>query len=165
MEQIGLTAIGQPDAMREVIRSGQFATIQVPFNILNRSAGETVDENFGEADYGNVIHDAAQQNMGVLVIRVFASGTQTGQAPSQHTFKTKFFPLDLYRRDQWRCEQLKQILPPDIGFKDAALQFVLSHPHVTAAIIGFGQPEHVNDATAALRAGSLSEDLVQKLRT
>ena len=73
VQHFGLTGTGHPDAMREVIASGEFDTLQVPFNILNPSAGRPASAD-AETDYGNVIADCAAKGMGVLAIRVFAGG-------------------------------------------------------------------------------------------
>ena len=163
VDHIGLTAIGQAEPLCEVIDSGQFATIQVPYNLMNPSAGEAVSTEFVETDYGNVIADCARHNMGVFAIRVFAGGALAGQPPSQHTYKTKFFPLDLYRRDQQRGERLSDLLGPQRDLKGHAVRFVLSHAHVSSAIIGFGDASHVDDALTYLDAGPLPAEVIYKL--
>src|SRR5262249_49664072 len=98
VQHIGLTGTGHAEAMRKVIESGEFDTLQVPFNILNPSAG-TVGGSDGEADYGNIIADCVRTQMGVLAIRIFAGGALLNQPPSAHTLTTPFFPLSLYERD------------------------------------------------------------------
>lgn len=163
-DHIGLTAIGQPQALVEVIRCGQFSTVQVPYNILNPSAGQDVGDRFSEVDYGNVIADCAAQQMGVLAIRVYAGGALADQPPSRHTKKTEFFPLDLYERDQQRAEQLMQRLGEAVDLKETALRYVLSHPHVSAAIVGFAEPKHVQDASNYLAAGPLPDTLMAALK-
>src|SRR5690606_30514653 len=52
-----LTGIGQPEALRQVVQSGQFETMQVPYHLLNPSAGRAMPETFGETNYGNIIAD------------------------------------------------------------------------------------------------------------
>ncbi|MBP88535.1 MAG: hypothetical protein CMJ64_17770 [Planctomycetaceae bacterium] len=168
IDHIGLTAIGQAESLREVINTGQFATIQVPYNLLNPSAGEpsageSVSAEFTEVDYGNVIEDCARQNMGVFAIRVFAGGALAGQPPSRHTYKTEFFPLDLYRRDQQRREQLSDLLGPPADLREIALRFVLSHAHISSVIIGFGDSSHIDDALAYLGAGPLPAETLHKI--
>ncbi|REJ97712.1 MAG: aldo/keto reductase [Planctomycetota bacterium] len=163
VEHIGLTALGQPAAMKEVISTGEFATIQVPYNLLNPSAGQDVAADFPETDYGNIIAAAAEHGMGVFAIRVFAGGALAGQPPSRHTHTTKFFPLDLYVRDQERCREIAQRLPEGANTRETAVRFVLSHAQVTSAIIGFGEPSHIDEAVASLAAGPLSEDVLSLL--
>jgi aryl-alcohol dehydrogenase-like predicted oxidoreductase len=165
VDHIGLTAIGQTESLRQVIDTGRFATIQVPYNVLNPSAGEpSAGESVTtEVDYGNVIERCACQNMGVFAIRVFAGGALAGQPPSHHTFKTKFFPLDLYRRDQQRAEQLSNLLGPQPDLRENAVRFVLSHAHISSAIIGFGDASHVDDALSYLDAGPLPAEVVDRI--
>lgn len=144
----GLTGTGLPAAMKEVIRSGRFDTVQTPYNALNRSAGST-STAAGDTDYGNIFADCAEQRMGVFAIRVFAAGALLGQAPSAHTLKTPYFPLDLYQRDAARAEQLRADLRDGESMTAFALRFVLSHSAVSSAIIGFGSPSHVAECRSA----------------
>jgi aryl-alcohol dehydrogenase-like predicted oxidoreductase len=149
VQHIGFTGTGHPDAMREVVRSGLFDTIQVPFNALNPSAGYSGTAD-GEADYGNVIADCATQQMGVFAIRVFAGGALLDQSPSAHTLKTPYFPLPLYERDLDRARKLRERVAGRFTMPELAVRFALSHPAVTSAIIGFGGSPHV-DEVARLR--------------
>lgn len=143
---LGLTGTGQPAAMREVVRSGDFDAIQVPYHLLNPSAGEVVPDSFPETNYGNIIADCAEMQMGILAIRVFAGGALLGNPPSAHTLKTPFFPLSLYERDRERAEMLRERTDSRTSLKETALRFVLSHPHIHSAIVGFGVPDHVDEA-------------------
>lgn len=147
----GLTGTGQPAAMKEVIRSGRFDTVQTPYNALNPSAGSSAPVHSGDTDYGNILADCAEQRMGVFAIRVFAAGALLGQAPSAHTLKTPYFPLDLYQRDVARAEQLRSELRDSESMTAFALRFVLSHSAVSSAIIGFGSPSHVAELADAVR--------------
>ena len=102
--------------------------------------------------------------MGVFAIRVYAGGALAGQAPSPHTYKTKFFPLDLYQRDQQRAAQLSSTNScPSTNLRQHALRFVLSHPHITSAIVGFGAPAHIDEALDSLAAGPLPSAELQQL--
>lgn len=145
VQHIGLTGTGHPDAMREVVQSGAFDTIQVPFNVLNPSAGAALVE--GETNYGNIIADCAAQQMGVFAIRVFAGGALLDQPPSSHTLKTPYFPLALYERDLARAKQLRERIVGRFTMTELAVRFVLSHPGVSSAIIGFGSPQHVDEVS------------------
>jgi aryl-alcohol dehydrogenase-like predicted oxidoreductase len=140
---IGLTGTGQPAAMREVVRSGHFDTIQVPYHLLNPSAGQAVPLPEIETNYGNIIADCTDMNMGVFAIRVFAGGALLGREPSAHTLKTPFFPLDLFHRDRVRAKGLH--LSP-AAIKEGALRFVLDDRRVYSAIVGFGNVEQVEEA-------------------
>lgn len=139
VQHLGLTGTGEPAAMRAVIRSGVFATLQVPYNLLNPSAGQ-VGAPDGETDYGNIMADCAAMGLGVFAIRVFAGGALLGSPPSAHTLTTPFFPLSLFERDRERTKRLGLANPAQ-----EAVRFALAHPAVTSAILGFGSAEHVRE--------------------
>jgi aryl-alcohol dehydrogenase-like predicted oxidoreductase len=145
VEHLGLTGLGESAALAEAIASGQFATVQTPYHLLNPSSGTDAPADFAEDDLGNLIAQCARQNMGVFAIRVLAGGALAGRAPSPHTLKTPFFPLELYQRDASRAEQLKELLPADMSLREAAVRFTISHEQITSDIVGFASPEEVSE--------------------
>jgi L-glyceraldehyde 3-phosphate reductase len=162
VDQLGLTGLGQPAALREVIASGGFATIQAPYNLLNPTAGRPTPDRFKEADYGQILEACGQQGMGIFAIRVFAGGALLGRAPAEHTYRTRFFPLDLYQRDVARAERIERQLD-GLDADLAALRFVLSHPLISSAIIGFSESLHVDRALLACEKGHLKEEYICQL--
>ncbi|MBW3539478.1 MAG: aldo/keto reductase [Planctomycetes bacterium] len=150
VEHLGLTAIGQPAALEEVVRSGRFAVMQVPYHLLNPSAGRPTGDDFAETNYGNIIAACASAQMGVLAIRVLAGGALADRPPSPHTLKTPFFPLDLYERDRRRAARVQAVLGPDRPLARQAIRFALSHPSVSSAIIGFADAGQIDEALAAV---------------
>lgn len=164
VRQIGLTGLGQTGALRRVVASGHFDTIQVPYNLLHPDAGQTSESRCEKDErLRDVITDCGHERMGVLAIRVFAGGALAGQRPSAHTLRTRFFPLKLYERDQRHTQHLRKMLGAETDLKEVALRFVLTRPEVSAAIIGFGDPAHVRDAQAYLAAGPLPEETLQAI--
>jgi aryl-alcohol dehydrogenase-like predicted oxidoreductase len=152
---LGLTGTGAAKQMQAVVNTREFDTIQVPYNLLNPSAGCEVAEDFGEQNYGNILDDCRSANMGCFAIRVFAGGALLRRPPGSHTLKTPYFTLDLYRRDLERAASLDDQINGarvDGGFGRVrqSIEFALSHPAVHSAIIGFGAPEHVIDAVRAV---------------
>jgi len=116
VKHLGITAIGQAEALREVVLSGQFPTIQVPYNLMTPSAGRGYSEAFDEANYGNIISQCGDQRMGAFAIRVFAGGVLAGLPPSAHTHKTKFFPLDALSSGPTACRAVEGVFS---GWDDA----------------------------------------------
>lgn len=148
IDHVGLTGTGHPNAMREVIRSGEFDTMQTPYNLLNPSAGDSSLSAAGETDYGNIIADCEAMQMGVFAIRVFAAGALFDQPPSAHTLKTPYFPLALYQRDAQRARRIQAKLADRMSMPELAVRFVLTHPAISSAIIGFGSVSHVAEVTS-----------------
>jgi aryl-alcohol dehydrogenase-like predicted oxidoreductase len=159
---IGLTGLGQPAAIKRVVLSGQFDTIQVPYSLVNSTAGRAAGAGFDEADYGELIEPCAEQGMGVFVIRVFAGGALLGHPPAPHTYTTRFFPIDLYERDLARADRVRQNLAGD-EMDEVALRFALFHPQVNSAIVGMSEPEHVDRALVACEKGPLPDEHVERL--
>ena len=157
---LGLTGLGDVSALLEVLRSRLFQAIQLPFHLLNPSAGSNLVPPGVEANYGNLIAECERLGMGVLAIRVFAGGALAGQAPSAHTRTTKFFPLPVYERDQNRAAALATELPPGLTRKEAALRFVLSHRGVASALVGFSAPEQVTEAVEFAARGPLDPEFL-----
>jgi L-galactose dehydrogenase/L-glyceraldehyde 3-phosphate reductase len=163
VRHVGLTGIGSAESMRQVIRSGAFETIQIPYNLLNPSAGRTMPASFAETNYGNVIADCAEMKMGVFAIRVLAGGALAGNPPSGHTLKTKFFPLDLYQRDLERARAIADALGTTMTPTEAGIRFAISHPSVTSAIVGCSDSQQVRQAVASARRGTLDSATMQKI--
>jgi len=163
VEHLGITGLGDAAPLTEVLRSGHFATVQAPYNLLNPSAGREVAADFGESNLGNLFATCQAQNIGVFAIRVYAGGALAGQPPSAHTLTTKFFPLDLYERDQARAAQVQKSLPAGISLPEVALRFAIAHPGVASALVGFGLPEQVEQAVAFAERGPLPEDEIERL--
>jgi L-galactose dehydrogenase/L-glyceraldehyde 3-phosphate reductase len=147
---VGLTGIGHPPSLAEVVRSGRFETMQVPYHLLNPSAGRPMAGDFGETNYGNIIADCAAMGMGVLAIRVLAGGALAGNNPSPHTLKTPFFPVALYERDRERAASLQRQLGPQRPLTREAIRFALEHPDIASAIVGFGATEQIDLAAMAI---------------
>jgi L-galactose dehydrogenase/L-glyceraldehyde 3-phosphate reductase len=151
-QHLGLTGIGQPAALREAVASSRFETMQVPYHLLNPTAGWQFRGRGLETDYGNIIGECGRQGMGVLAIRVLAGGALVGNPPSPHTLKTPFFPLALYERDRTRAERLRRILGLHAPLAQYAIQFALAHPFVHSALIGFADSSQIDEALQALDA-------------
>lgn len=162
-DYLGITGLGEPDSLKTVITKGEFATMQVPYNLLNPSAGRSVQHGFAEANYGNVIAVCREKNMGVFAIRVFAGGALIGAPPSDHTYRTRFFPLDLYHRDQQRATRMAIKLGAEISPAEAAVRFVISGDIITSAIVGFGDVTHVDDAVHSAGKGPISSEQIEEL--
>lgn len=150
VEHLGLTGIGHPASLAEVVRSGRFDTMQVPYHLLNPSAGRTMAPDFTETDYGNIIAECARMQMGVLAIRVLAGGALADNPPSPHTFKTPFFPLPLYERDRRSAARLQAMLGRERPLTAEALRFALAHRQIQSAIVGFGEEWQIDAAVQAL---------------
>jgi aryl-alcohol dehydrogenase-like predicted oxidoreductase len=134
------------------------ATLQIDYSILNRTA---------EAE---IFPYCQAHNIGVLVRGPLAMGILTGKFSSD----TRFGPDDFRRRWQENPEEYQVFLDDLAKVEDLrplaegrtmaqlALQFVIAHPAVTAAIPGAKTPEQLKDNVgAALLPRLTAEELAQ----
>src|SRR5581483_5052807 len=62
---IGITGMGDTDAVHQVVASGRFDTVQCYTNALNPSAGWPVQRT-GSQNFGGLIGKAAEAGMGTM---------------------------------------------------------------------------------------------------
>jgi aryl-alcohol dehydrogenase-like predicted oxidoreductase len=74
----GMTGVGEPKGIHEVVASGLVSTVQTVYNLINASAGAEAPARFDMTDYDRLIDLAAEKNVGIIVIRVLAAGALTG---------------------------------------------------------------------------------------
>lgn len=159
---LGLTGIGAPAALGEVLASGRFITAQIPFSIVQPSAGYAV-RGPGIDDYDEVFADCRRYGVAALAIRVFAGGAVTGQPPSEHTKRTPYFPLAAFDGDRRRAERVAAALPPGLPIVEAAARFAAHHPAVATAIVGMASVAQVRDMVRCVGAGPLSDDAIRAI--
>lgn len=153
---LGLTATASPAATAVLLATGEFAAVQVPYHLLNPTAGRPAPPGWVEQDHGCLIDTCCRQGVGVLAIRVFAGGALTGKPPSPHTHTTRYFPLELYERDRQRAAALAARVPSGCTLADLALRFVVGDSRVASAIVGFTSPEEIEHAARVALLGPLT---------
>jgi aryl-alcohol dehydrogenase-like predicted oxidoreductase len=161
----GFSGLGDPQALHELVESGEFHGFQCYYNLLNPSAGQAVPAAFSALDYGRILDRAAAKGMGAFVIRVLAAGALTsdpskGGGGSGQTLS----PGSDYPTDLERAEKVKTAL--GVGGKDltqAAIRFGLMNEKVSTVLVGFSNTTHVDEAVACSGAPRFSEQEMAKL--
>ena len=126
---LGISLHGEPEAMIYAIRSHQFDTIQVAYNLTHRTgikASERTQRHCGE-NYtrlrDEVIPLAQEQDMGIIIMKPLGGGILT--APS---------------------ERLQFLLDDKVKTTAAgALRFVIANPDITCAIPGMANVQEVEE--------------------
>ncbi len=162
-DHLGITATGSPAATEALLATREFAAAQVPYHVLNPSAGRPMPPGWAEQDHGCLIDACLHHGVGVLAIRVFAGGALAGKPASAHTRRTRYFPLDLYERDLERAAAIAARLPPGNSLAELALRFVVGDCRVCAAIVGFTSPQEIDDAVRAAALGPPSAQQIAQV--
>jgi aryl-alcohol dehydrogenase-like predicted oxidoreductase len=166
----GITGLGASGALHEAIRTGGFQTVQIPYNLLNPSAGTAVPPAFPFQDYGRIIDQAGAKEMGVIAIRILAGGALSGSAERHPVAAQSVNPIaseQAYTSDVARARGYRFLV--DAGLVshpvEAAVRFVISQPTISTALLGISDGNQLEQAVQYVERGPLSEDILGKIRS
>jgi D-threo-aldose 1-dehydrogenase len=159
----GITALGEPAALREVIASGRFDSAQVYYNLLNPSAGQQVPAAWAEPNYEGVLgacraHGVATMNIRVLAAGVIATDVRHGrEMPIVQGFDMA--------AEEARVRAVFDRLGDRYGTRaQTAIRFALADPDLSCVIVGFAEIGHIEEALAGAALGPLPDDALAALR-
>ncbi|UCD10125.1 MAG: aldo/keto reductase [Dehalococcoidales bacterium] len=165
---LGFTGLGDTDALHEVIESGCFDLVQSYFNLLNPSAGTAVPEGFKGQDFRQIINVAADNNMGVVVIRIMAGGALGGSIA-----RTGYAAPSIggglasgaeYKDDEVRAGKLGILLGGDLkSLPQAAVRFALDNPNVSSVLVGYSNNTQISEAAACSGKEPIPEAMLERL--
>ena len=165
----GITALGDPAALRRVLESGAFATAQVPYNLLNPSA---VSPGAAAPDQDGLAVRAAAADVGVIAIRVLAGGALSGSEARHPVAAAAVEPIvsgPSYAADVAAARRLQPLV--DAGHAadlvEAALRFAIAPEAISTALVGTSSLAELEHALAAVAKGPLPAaalDLLDTLR-
>jgi len=165
----GITGLDASEALHEAAANGGFHTIQIPYNLLNPSAGTIVPRNFPFQDYGQLIDHAARQEMGVIAIRILAGGALSG-IPERHPVASQSVnPIasePAYRDDVARTQRFTFLVEDGVvsNLVEAAVRFAVSQPGISTALVGISSRDQLEQAVKYVERGPLSVDALERIR-
>ncbi len=74
IKSIGITALGDIDAINEVVLSDCFDVAQIYYNLLNPSASFSSPGKWNDHNFSNLIKNCESKDMGLMNIRIYAAG-------------------------------------------------------------------------------------------
>jgi aryl-alcohol dehydrogenase-like predicted oxidoreductase len=165
----GITGLGVSEALSETVATSGFQTIQVAYNLLNPSAGMAVPPGFPFQDYGRLIAQAAQQEMGVVAIRILAGGALSGALERHPVAAKSVNPIasePAYGADVARAQRYTFLIEDGVvsNLVEAAVRFVISNPGVSTALLGISSREQIEQAVKVVEHGPLSADTLERIR-
>jgi aryl-alcohol dehydrogenase-like predicted oxidoreductase len=165
----GITGLGESDTLRQAVGRGGFQTIQVPYNLLNPTAGATASKGFPFQDYGQIIDRATQQGIGVIAIRILAGGALTGTLERHPVASTSVNPIaseQEYGADVVRARRYSFLVEKGVvnDLVEAAIRFVVSKPGVSTALIGISSLDQLERAVQYVERGPLPGDVLENIR-
>ncbi len=165
---IGFTAIGETDALHRLMDSRAFDTAQVPYNVLNPSAGAALPVRYPAQDYGNMLARAKDAGMGTIGIRVLAGGALSGHEERHPLGLAVVEPIGSganYAADVARARRLEPMVREGhaAGLTEMAIRFAVAHPTLTTTEIGLATIDQLEDAIRAVEKGPLPPQALARL--
>jgi aryl-alcohol dehydrogenase-like predicted oxidoreductase len=167
---LGLTAVGETAALREVIDARGFDSAQVVCNMLNPSAAVALQANYPAQDYGRLFDHTRAAGVGVVGIRVLAGGALSGSAERHPIASPPPEPIGSamsYDADIARARRLMPLVEEGYAasLTEAATRFALSHLAIGTILVGMATPQQFEDALAAVQIGPLPPAALDRLAT
>lgn len=154
MEFVGITALGDAAACRQVIDSGRFDTAQVYYNMLNPSAGLTMPATWSGHSYAGIIDACRRQDMGIMAIRILAAGVLATDLRTGREIPVSA-ETDV-AKDEQRTRAVFAALRDTHGTRaQTAVRFALTNADISSAIVGLATLDHLAEAMAGADAGPL----------
>jgi aryl-alcohol dehydrogenase-like predicted oxidoreductase len=168
-DHLGITAIGEPAALREVIAGGAVATAQVPFNLLNPSAAFPAPAGLVGGDAERLIDHCAEAGVGVFGIRILAGGALSGSAARHPHGSPRVAPIGSgpdYAADVAAARALLPLVAEGFAesLVEAAIRFAITPPGMSSALVGIATAAQFEAAAAAAAKGPLPEAALARLR-
>lgn len=156
------------DAIRALLRTGVFHLLNVPYSLLNPTAGQA--EPVGpatERDHGNVIALARNHGLGTAIFSPLAGGILTDQvlndAPT-HPYARQEQVRSLNADAIRKAKKFRALAArAGIGITGLAYRFILQHPGVSTVLGGFSSVEQLRDVVSIDSSSALSEALTQEI--
>src|SRR5580698_10162579 len=165
---LGLTAIGDTQALHQVIDAGGFDSAQVVYNMLNPSAAMALPANYPAQDYGRLFDHTKAAGTGVIGIRVLAGGALSGSAerhPIASPPPEPIGPAMSYDADIARARRLMPLVTEGFAtnLTEAATRFAITEPSISTILVGIATPQQFEDALAAVLKGPLPPAALERL--
>ena len=164
----GMTGVGEPSGIKEVVASGMVNAVQTVYNLINSSAGATAPGGFDMPDYDRLIDLAAENQVGVIVIRVLAAGALTGIAERHPVAVPSVAPIGSsrdFQQDETRAREFAFLV--DDGFADdmaeASVRFALSNAGVSTVLVGYSDLDHLEKSVRYAAKGPLPAEALARL--
>jgi len=165
---LGITAVGETEALHQVIGSGAFHSAQVSYNALNPSAGIALPAGYPAQDYGRLLDRTTAAGVGTIGIRALAGGALSGAAERHPIASAPPEPIGSamsYQADLARARRLAPLIAEGYAssLAEAATRFVITNPAISTMLVGMATPAEFEQALSAVGKGPLPAAALARL--
>ncbi len=162
IKNIGITALGNIEPIKEVISTNGFDTAQIYYNLLNPSAAFNKKDQWDDHDFSGIINHCLKNDMGIMCIRIFAAGYLA--TDTRHGREISVTEGINELEQNRRIEKLFEMLKNEKGTKaQIALRYGLSNKNLSCIVTGLAKIEHLDQIIEADSLGPLNEEVIEKI--
>ena len=159
---VGFTALGDTQTIITVIDSGRFDSVQVYYNLVNPSAARPMPPGWSGQRLTGIVDAARRRHMGMLAIRVLDGGIIATDDRAK--------PVSMMAKQTSEAIEVRKSAAALASLGDGlgtraqiGLRFALSCPDISLALVGVGDPAHVDEAIRAVDMGPLPAEALDRL--
>ena len=143
-------------------------TVQFCFNLLNPTAGLPVPPHFPFENYQQLMVRAAQEQVGVLAIRVLAGGALSDLVDRPANAAVPIEPIasgSSFDEDLLLAQPFRFLVKEGYAetLTEAALRFASSLPAVSSTVLGISTLEQLEAAAHSIQKGLLPAEVCPRL--
>ena len=159
---------GDAAPIRELIKTGRFQLINVPYTLVNPSAGFANLTTAAQLDYGGVLKDAKSHGVGCAIFSPLAGGYLSDEYLERAVMHPLARPHDPSSQETRRVLTIAQrvrFLANENGLTlaQAAYRFILDHPCATTVVGGFSSLEQVEEIAQVSGMGPFAPEQITRL--
>jgi L-glyceraldehyde 3-phosphate reductase len=157
------------DQVRQLLDTNVFRLINVPYTLLNPTAGMARPAGLEvDRDFGAVINYAYEHGVGAAIYSPLAGGFLTDHSVAggaRHPLAgARDTASEAYRRQLEMAQALRFLRREGIHtLTQAAIRFILMHQGVTVVLGGFSALDHLEEIVPVSGAGPLAPELMARL--
>lgn len=154
------------EPVRQLIDTGLFHILNVPYTLLNPTAGmERPYRMDTEPDYGDVISYAKSKGVGTAIYSPLAAGLLTDQIAGGGSYHPLSRSYSAREPDVRRAQALRFLSGDSHSLAQAAYQFILMNSGVTTAISGVSDIVQLEEVVKTSGAGPLSSENMARIES
>jgi aryl-alcohol dehydrogenase-like predicted oxidoreductase len=157
------------DQVRRLLDTGVFHMINVPYTLLNPTAGMAKPDGLDVGrDFGGVIDDAYAKGGGAAIYSPLAGGFLTNPIVAGGDRHPLAGPRDTaseaYRLNVKRAQALSFLMHEGTAtLAQAAIRFILMHPGVSVVLGGFSDMQHLEEIASVSGSGPLAPEVMSRV--
>ena len=164
VRNIGITALGDSNSLKEVISTSCFDTAQIYYNLLNPSARFSEKGLWNDHDFSGLISECQKHDMGIIGIRIFAAGLLATDI--RHGREIPVTEVIDIKEEERRVKKIYDIFGSKYGSKaQFAIRYGLANENINCIALGLASLQHLKSALDAVEMEGLPEDILKEILT